>query len=361
MTSLPSEPHPSHPDTNPVTIKQEVVKAMLEKSFMKALKGANRDYCRMGHVLEFPIGIEWMKEVNDKKMFPGYSIVSLHKVGLVAKKDQPWAKDSIDFIAFVYNNNNLCLELWGVEIKSRQTNSTTSIEKEFHRKLRRAKHELIDSKDAHKFIRKLDERFQILHHAFVYGFDKVSLVIGNSSSKLINATTIEFKNDIHDSYKKVVNDLKDMALDWAYTTHTDATSVIIPDDVLEISEEVSTINGKETLYGALKLWKVMYDDPSILPRPVIKRIIPCTHAEWNSTKGGSDTLTKLVDDCVLKPPRCYTNFESVATLRCISNLCATVFKLYHIVTANPDLSNTYPSLNHFRNANASRLSFKRLL
>ena len=352
-------PSPSNDSAaNPVTIRQEVIKAMLERSFMRPLKGKSRDYCKMGHKLELPIGIDWMKDVNEKKIFPGFSIVSLHKVGLVSKKNQPWAKDSIDFIAFVHDDNNACLQLWGIEIKSRQTNVTISKEKEHHRRLRCRKHTIVSSKEAHRVIQKVDERFQILHHAFVYGFERVALVIGDVSGKVIKSTTIEFEERIHDAYKDVVNEMKNIALLWAYDNTTDVSSIIIPDEVLTISENVKTINGEETLYGALKLWKVMYDNPSILPRPVIKRIIPSTHAHWNATKGGSDTITKLVDDCVLKPPRCHTNFESVATSRCISNLCAAIFKLYHIITAKPDLAASYPSLSHYRNAASSRLSFK---
>ena len=192
----------------------------------------------MGHALELPIGIDWMKDVNEKKMLPGFKIISLHKVGLVSKKDQPWAKDSIDFLAFVYNDNGNCLQLRGVEIKNRQTMETISKEKEFHRKLRCSKYEFVSSENAHKFIKKLDERFQVLHHAFVYDFDRVALVIGDVGGKVINVTTIKFVNGIHQSYKKVIDDLKDIALKWAYLSMNDPSSAIIPEDVLAISEKV---------------------------------------------------------------------------------------------------------------------------
>ena len=40
----------------------------------------------MGHKLELPIGLDWMRDVNKKKLFPGFNVISLHKVGLVGKK-----------------------------------------------------------------------------------------------------------------------------------------------------------------------------------------------------------------------------------------------------------------------------------
>ena len=111
---------------------------------------------------------------------------------------------------------------------------------------------------------------------------------------------------------------------------------------------MSEINGKETLYRALKLWKVMFSDPSILPFPAIKRIIPSSHAHWNATKGGSDTETKLVDDCFLKPPRLYTNNESTSFSCTTSNLLAVSLRLYQIISAKDDIY-VYPTMYHYCN------------
>lgn len=344
--------------TQEVTIRQEIIQAMLKRSFMKRLVGDEKDYCEMGHKLELPLGINWMKDVNKKNLFPGFSILSLHKVGLVSKKNSPWVKDSIDFVAAV-KDENAAIQLWGVEIKSRQKQQTCAPEKELQRQLRRKKYEVIASDQASKYIRNPGDRYQVLHHAYTYGFEKVALIIGDSSGKVINGTIIEYANEIHNNYREVLDELKNIALSWAYSDG-DPSLITIPDEVLSISEQVPTINGEETLYGQLKLWKVMFDDPAVLPMPVITRILPCAHAEWNATKGGSDTVTKINDECVLKPPRCYVNLNSMATSRCITNLLVSLFKLYQLTTAKKDIT-FYPSLKHFRNAASSRSSFKTFL
>ena len=49
------------------TITQEIVKALLEKSCMKHLKGASRDHCAMGHKLELPIALDWVNDIYKKK------------------------------------------------------------------------------------------------------------------------------------------------------------------------------------------------------------------------------------------------------------------------------------------------------
>ena len=355
-TSAPTNTPTPVPTVNSNSITQEIIQKLLEKSFMKHLKGAAREHCQMGHKLELPIGNSWMNDVNIKSLFQGYKILSLHKVGLVSKKNEPWAKDSIDFVASVMKTDNSDLELWGVEIKSRQTNLTVSKERENMRKLHRKKYEEIGADKVEKYVLSSDERYQILHHAYVYGFDKVALIIGDKSGKVISGTIIEFPQELRDAYGRVIKEIKDIALLWAYGS---TSQVKIPNNVLQISENVSTINGKEALYGALKLWKVMFDDPSILPMPTLKRIIPTTHAQWNATKGGSDTITKIVDDCVLHPPKNYTNFESVAVGRCISNTLATILKLYQVTSSEEELN--YPSMQHFRNAASHRITYKKML
>lgn len=341
-----------------ITIRQEIIKAVLERSFMKPLKGPSREYCQMGHKLELPIGSDWMRDVNEKNLLPGFKVISLHTVGLVAKVDRLWAKDSIDFLAFVVNEAKE-VQLWGVEIKSRQTFATITKEKEVIRQLKRAKYEMIDEGRASRYVHKSDERFQLLHHAYVYGLSRIALIVGNNSGKVISGTIVNYSNDGLEKYGTVVDKLKDLTLAWAYDTP--ASGLIIPPDVIAASKQVPAINGTEALYGTVKLWQAMFSDITILPYPVLKRIIPATHAQWNITKGGSDTITKIVDECFLNPPKQHTNFESVAVSRCISNLLATVLKLLHVTTAKDDLVSSYSTLQHYRNASSKRATFKSML
>jgi len=348
---------PPQVNTNVSDISRKIMQTLLVNSFMKPLTSEAREHCKMGHKLELPIGKSWMDDFNNKKKLEGYKILSLHKVGLVAKKGSPWAKDSIDFVACIENKMDPalpCLELWGVEIKSRVKNATITREREHMRKLRRKKYEMIGSDKVAMFVEQSSERHQILHHAYVWGLEKVAIVIGDKGGRVISGTIVDYNENVLQAYGKVVDKIKDLALDWAYTDEP-----IIPEEVIEISERVPTINGKEALYGALKLWRALFRDTSILPYPTLKRIIPSTHAQWNATMGGGDALTKLVDDCFLRPPRSYTNFESTGVARCISNLFATTLKLHQITTADTELQ--YLSMAHYRNAASHRATYKKML
>ena len=162
---------------------------------MRHLKGNAREYCTLGHKLELPIGLDFIKDVNGRKnLGENVRILSLHKAGLVGMKNCPWAKDSIDFVVCVLDENDESLELWGVEIKSRQNNNTINKEKETMRKLRRAKYEEIEDEKVHTYIYKKDERLQLLHHAYVYNFDKVVHVVGDNAGKVMNATVVSYNS-----------------------------------------------------------------------------------------------------------------------------------------------------------------------
>ena len=53
---------------------------------MPRQKGKKRDYCSEGHRLELPVGLNWMKDVNEKNEMVEFRIRSLYTGGLVAKK-----------------------------------------------------------------------------------------------------------------------------------------------------------------------------------------------------------------------------------------------------------------------------------
>ena len=72
-------------------------------------------------------------------------------------------------------------------------------------------------------------------------------------------------------------------------------------------------------------------------------------------KGGSDTATKLMDDCLVRIPKHHMNTESVATSRCFMILMVLNHRLMQIFTALDDLN--YPSLKHYREAASQRLTF----
>ena len=80
------------------------------------MRGKAREYTSLGHVLEAPIFRSFMEDINDGNEIDGVDVLSAYATGIVAKKQRPWAKDSIDYIGIFQAEEYV--EVWAVEIKS---------------------------------------------------------------------------------------------------------------------------------------------------------------------------------------------------------------------------------------------------
>ena len=351
--------------------KDLVIKAMLEKSFLPHQKGPAPEYCSLGHRLEVPILKSWIDHANGPSSPTDDLVIEgAYTAGLEAKKGATYAKDSIDFVLTVQDPTTLQddLETWGFEAKGR-VSARTAADNERHFQFMNDPHTHIEACDVYETVANVGERFQVLQHAFVYNFNTVVLAIADSQSQLIRSSIIDFNTELKEDFGVVLNELKDISLKWAYppppvTSNNNGTTnrrntrpkvLIVPDEILKIGDSVRAINGNDTLQGTANLWYTMHNN---LPKPFpsFNRLIPAIYAFWNSVKGGSDTTTKLMDDCILRVPKAHMNPETVA----IARLFMITFVLYHrlsqIFSANSDLDQ-YSSLYKYRNAASHRRTF----
>ena len=338
--------------------KEAAIEAILQRSFLPHQKGPAREACSIGHILEKPILEKWVAETA-KRGYPvrGLSVNGAYTAGLVAKQGSPWAKDSIDFIASTKSNANPLHELWGLEIKARVVPNTVSHEEEFIANTRDNKHIRIQASEAHKYVDAVSETFQVLHHAYVYNFKTVVLVVGDHQSEIIQSTIIDFDQDVLDKYKEVLSDLKDLALGWFYEEEGISLPATVPQEILKIGEKMKNIADDATIEGSVNLYLSLMGKN--LPMPSFARLIPAVYAYWNSVKSGSDTTTKLMDDRIIYPP--YVNAESIACTRLILLMCVVIHRLHQGMTASNDLETTYKSLIHYRNAASHRTTFHKTL
>ena len=336
-----------------ITSAEAVKRAILEKSFLPHQKGSKREHCSLGHSLETPIVRRWI-EVADE-IFPNLEVNGVYTCGLAAKKGAVYAKDSIDFILAVEDGDTSSFpKLWGFEAKGRVT-ATTAASEERQISSYRNPHIRITDERMFGDINDVGERFQVLQHAFVHDLDTVVLAISDSQSELLQSAVIDFSENTKFHFGRVLQDLKDLALSWAYPDVLPGRDEVlkIPEETLALGETILNINGMETFQGHLNLWHALSQMPA--PIPSCLRIIPSIYAFWNAVKGGSDTATKLMDDCLIQIPKHHMNTESVAISRCFMILMVLNHRLMQIFSAREDLK--YPSLKHYREAASQRLTF----
>jgi hypothetical protein len=296
------------------------------------------------------------------------TFVFVSTVGLTAKKCAPYAKDSVDFVLTVQDEDDEDeLVAWGFEAKGRVTASSAA-EEERNLRLMADPNIRVNDNEVYEVVADQGERFQVLQHAYVYDFKTVVLAISDNQSDLIRSTTIDFSTQLKEDFAEVLKDLMSFSLYWAYPNEEGnndtnggarnrrrrANVLNVPDNILSIAKSIPTINGSETLQGTANIWYSLTQMPK--PYPSLLRIIPAIYAFWNSVKGGSDTATKLMDDCILRIPKSHLNAETVAVNRLISLLLVVSHRLFQVITAQENI-NSYPSLAHYRKAASERSTF----
>ena len=57
-----------------------------------------------------------------------------------------------------------------------------------------------------------------LHHAYVYGFNKVLLLVGNNNTEILYGLFVTISNDLIDAYGNVLKDIYRNMLEWIHAT-----------------------------------------------------------------------------------------------------------------------------------------------
>jgi hypothetical protein len=357
LTGEPTDTTDSNMESNSISLSSEqlAIKAILEKSFQKPLKGKLRECCSQGHKLEKPILQNWLNLKYDRYFpLPSIEVVNTYVTGLAAKKSRPYAKDSVDFHLHVKETPDSPLVAWGFEAKGRVTVSSAFQEEDYNSNMVRDQHIMIKDYEVNANLASASERFQVLHHAYVYDYGAVMHAVGDAQGEIIQSTIIEFTEHTKMHYNTVVSDLFSHTLAWIYSA--ERSPVKVPDCFRNIISHVPTINGWDTLQCTSNLWKEMTLQP--LPMPPLERIIPSIHAYWNAVKSGSDTTTKLLDSCLVLMP--HTTCKSVASTRLIGLILVLIHRLIQLFTAKSEPS-VYPSLMHYHDAASKRSTFHHTL
>lgn len=177
-------------DADNMSNREKAVLEVLKKSFMPHQKGKDREYCQIGHRLELPILKKFVELIPGVREYSNVKVKNAYTVGLAAKKDALYAKDSIDFLLSVEENN--MRSIWGFECKGRVTHSTEEEERQ-NFTLNQNPHLRIQSGDVFEMIQRVSERFQVLQHALVYDLDTVVHAIEHVSliSTMTSRTVLE--------------------------------------------------------------------------------------------------------------------------------------------------------------------------
>ena len=354
------------------TARRKGIKAMLERAFHSPFTGSRKADCELGHKNEPKIITNFVTQVNtgrdaeDKELLiPDVDkILAVYTTGLVEKQDKPFAKDSIDFLAIVLTTDGE-VECWGGEVKTR-TRQNTKVKEFNYQSSRFPTHPSPPMVTGFKFsevsnnIQNVDERTQLLHHAYVYDSRKLFFLIGDSNAQIIHADVVEFTPEDLEEYGCVVTDVFDEILLWAYPEEvfevnyeSDPSTLDIPRDVLDLSKTITEIGGEMEIRSTYFLWLTAYLDVKRYgPMPSLHRIIPMQHAWWNVVKPGGDNITQLIESLTVRHP--HVDFETRPSTRLIQYGFVTIHRLKQVLSARIE---RYSTITQYRHCASKRSSF----
>ena len=78
------------------------------------------------------------------------------------------------------------------------------------------RYEDISDEEVYRKIEAVEERQQLLHHCAIWDLCTGVHLVGNKQSEVIQATEVEFDEKTLESYVKVINEIKEEFLFWAY-------------------------------------------------------------------------------------------------------------------------------------------------
>jgi hypothetical protein len=153
---------------------------------------------------------------------------------------------------------------------------------------------------------------------------------------------VQFDDWTLKAYGVVLEYLFKYSLSWAY----EPDNPLLRLDLEKVLTDNKSIDA-ESFMGYFYLWNYV-STRLPLPIPHLERIIPYVISRWNTVKGGSDAITKLLWLNMYTPPR--STPQSHAISRMILLGLVVIHCLNHFFTSKSNLKQSYQSLSHFHKA-----------
>lgn len=360
------------------------LKALLESTFLRELKGENSKHCKLGHEMEEVYIKSLIRSSGQSTRHAlnchDYDLGACHLAGVAARASAPpspnqdnfdWAvRTSIDGLI----EEKTQQEIFGIECKCRAVGTTAQRAHEEELEYLRGSSSYPDwakprfynvvfgDDDFKKLVTENSEALQLLHHAFTMKLKTVVMLVGNSIS-LMRAVFVQFCPLHLHMYKAILNEIYKQSLEWLYVPRRAEVSYSDNDIETTISSLKKDIS-MEAFKDHLALWRKMnFNPPSDLkyPIPPMARLIPSVCALWNAAKGGSDTISKLLALQPYQVPKNSKTPQVVAVARMIAIAAVLNHRLLQHLSAAPDIE-TYYSLSAYRHAaNQRTKSFRHTL
>ncbi|KAE9063417.1 hypothetical protein PF007_g29565 [Phytophthora fragariae] len=144
-----------------------------------------------------------------------------------------------------------------------------------------------DGDDFKTIVPDQSHRSQLLHNTIGASLTNGMLVYASPTS-IIRVVHVILSDDVIDAYLLAISGVKDLCLDWIYTSNAPVPSLS--------TDELGFCGDLEILKQHLSLWRELCKivDARGKPLPAAKHIIPTLIATWNRVKGGIDVYSRFL-------------------------------------------------------------------
>lgn len=303
-------------------LRDSILAGAISRANLPTQQKDEKSQATLGHQNEIPYGDSYRKDSQNGKV-PGIRIVDIRNPGMASKEEAHYVRGTADFIAFTKSETDEddsfdCIESHLVECKCRSSGKyqgslqqAVDIRRKIGRKIGNtlvnqttdAMYMHVSSSDRkmlHELIPDKSERTQLLHHAFTYGRNTTTLLVGDAQGRILYGLIVTFESQLLSDYGVALSYLYEKGLKLCYTERAEDIPVQLLEEILTSNETLRKKYTIDDLMTSLLIARELRpgSDANIkYPIPACDKLLPLDSSLWNVSKGGSDITTRLAWNC----------------------------------------------------------------
>ena len=369
-------------------LRDAILAGAVGKAFLRPLGGNDKAASKLGHQNEARYLRQYFED-SQNGVVPGVDLCDVMRPGLAMKKDSPFIRDSADAIGFenrepsgddMMDFDKISSHL--VECKCRSGSGfdgSLSKAKSIQKKVAdlkggnafgdiavgRAVYVRVSSREQNKLAELIpaeSERIQILHHAYTYGLDTVTYLVGDPQGSIIFGLIVTFEDNLLQSYGETLQFLYDEGLNLFYSDRIEDLPMDIIEGILHSTPALKSKFQLDDFMTSFLIWRELLPNGQgghMFPIPKCDMLLPYEHSLWNSCKGGSDTVTRFTWNCLsvlpIKTP------QTAIMARYFLIYAVLYHRVRQVVTMTKKIDVNEDTIQSVRERNNKRHSFHRSL
>ena len=369
-------------------LRDAVLSGVVPRSFLRSLEGKEKAAMKLGHQNEANYLRQYFEDSKAGKV-PDVNIVDVMRCGLAMKQGEMFVRDTADGIAFEQRepaeDGENCFDPISshmIECKCRSGSGSDGSLK----KAEAIQKKIVDLKGDSAYIEVAtgsavylrlssqekdlieelipcpSERIQTLHHAYTYGRQTVTFLVGDPHGRILYGLIITFDPELLKSYGEALKYLHDNGLNVFYADDIEEVPLDFIEGILSNSPGLSSKFDINDFMTSLHIWRQLLPGRSYSPKfpvPNCWGLLPLEHSLWNSCKGGSDTITRFMANC--KPSLPIRTPQTVIVSRYLMLRAVLFHRLLQSTTMRKKVDVYSDTIKNVRDRNNQRYSFEKSL